>query len=848
MSEQQLKLENATLVIPGDYRAVQTATLGAQTLEVIVHRKWLAIELPTDEMFIDRPLRMIDGGQQTVLRQNQAEVTAITETDDFVLVVHASEQILVSSIPKELILQSPYAAAYQAHQSAEATGAQVVRLPRKIDFAIDYQQANAKLDVSNGYNMAVQYEDQPTVAALVFKQRRSTNYSVIQADSVVAGTFNYDLEPVFSDLIDLPKNGRWNVYALFSTANQPFELVRLYLDGDLPANDADRFLKTYDTNEKFDVNNKQLQLYLTTGRGFSLAKNTAGNLLKEKHDMVVTTAGYKHRGTTIQLAVEVATASHLAANDMQIALVQRNPDEFNVREFATQVRYENGTYYLSAQQDLAAWTMFAQYWDVYVKMPDAHGVATYVRVVDASTKVLYQVQAHPIRGQVHLDSDIFYPYITKNGSLSFTYRHREVFETPKNYVKETLAYWYVRLFGKQLRKRHIWVGYEKMAQSAHDSGYHFFNYVYQNKLYDNYYYVIDPQSPEYHFVSDKLDKVLPFMSFKYFVYLFAADTLISSDTRRNAYNLMQRETPMGKAVATKKLVYLQHGVNGIKRVIDFYKSAGNFDLVIAPDEWEKQRIAMAEWGFSDHEVVAAGLPRWDVLTDRTAEVDFKQIFVMPTWRNWMQGMPDELFVQSEFYQEYQAFLTDPRLKQLLVANNVRIAFFMHPKFKDYMHLFTIDADIIDSYEFLEVPMDEMIMKSSLMISDYSSVQWEMFYLKKPTIFYQFDQAKYLEYEGTSMNFETELFGDITFTADETITAIADYIKSDFAEKPEFAAMRSTYFDVVDTDNSKRVYEAIKTHDDLIHSPTTLGIGFRVWLGRFANANLGGLMKLWRKLF
>lgn len=410
---------------------------------------------------------------------------------------------------------------------------------------------------------------------------------------------------------------------------------------------------------------------------------------------------------------------------------------------------------------------------------------------------------------------IFYPYITVNKELAFTYRPREHFETRYYYWKENIAYIVAWVLYGYLKKKEIWIGFEKLAMSAHESGYYFFDYVYRNGLHKNFYYVIRKDSPEINNLLDKRDKILYYKSFKYFVYMFAARLLISSDTKRNSYHLKMKTSKLGKTLTNKPLVYLQHGVNGLKKVPDFYKKRNVFDLVIAPSEFEKEMI-VNYWGYRESEVVTTGLARWDVLEDKTDQIAYKQIFVMPTWRTWMDGISKEKFAESDYYKNYMNFLTSEKLKDVLERDNVKIKFFLHPKFKDYIDLFDVESDHIEKFGFLDVPLDEMIMKSSMMITDYSSVIWEMFYLKKPCLFYHFDRDKYLEYEGSYMDFEHELFGDVAFDADTLIAYVDDYIRNNFQEKSEYRELRQRYFTFMDRNNSQRIFEAVEENKEILY--------------------------------
>lgn len=847
IKELSFRLKRNTITIPDISQSIRHIYLNDEELPYTRYQKRIEINLNQNSYFIDQEISLFDRENQLIEFNYIKQIDADIWKENVIVLSGENNRLVCSRIPQEVLDETKYNDVFKSANFLNKI--KEVALPTDIDFKQDIQQINAVINVKNNELITIELAQSFLTAGLVVKKRKSANFYIVDAENQrleVRNQFVFNINEFLQDELENHSNGRWDLFLLVTNDNSNWELKKVFLSGDLPDNKQERYLYLFKQTNPSTFNYKSFQLYLTNNRNFALAKNTVGNLVKEKYQIAPIIEKYQHKNNEFVLTISTGNMNK-DISDIKTVIIQRNPDEFNEHVLDGQLVFTDNKLKIRASAQLANLNLIPLYWDIYLKVK-IDNIDFYLRVANTEKNVKYQVAQQPIRQQIKVNNNIFYPYLTKNNSLSFVFRQREDFENSKNYFIEHLAYWYVKLFGKHLQKRKIWIGYEKMAQSAHDSGYHFFNYVYQNKLKKDYYYIIDKNSPEYHFLADKSDRILQYMSFKYFVYLFAADTLISSDTRRNAYNLLQRQTPMGQIIAEKKLVYLQHGVNGIKRVKDFYKSAGQFDLVIAPSEWEKEHLAIDEWGFSNDEVAATGLPRWDVMQNRQNEIPFKQIFVMPTWRNWMAGMPDELFKQSEFYQEYQSFLNNPQLKQILKENNVRIAFFMHPKFKDYIHLFDIDNSIIDAYEFLEVPMDEMIMKSSLMISDYSSVLWEMFYLKKPTIFYQFDQEKYLEYEGSSLDFSSDLFGDVTFSSERTIDKITEYINNDFEEKAEFAKMRSKYFNLMDQNNSKRVYQAILDHPKLIHSATKLGVHPIKAIILFIKRKIPYAQKLWRKLF
>ncbi|WP_344672424.1 CDP-glycerol glycerophosphotransferase family protein [Tetragenococcus solitarius] len=112
-------------------------------------------------------------------------------------------------------------------------------------------------------------------------------------------------------------------------------------------------------------------------------------------------------------------------------------------------------------------------------------------------------------------------------------------------------------------------------------------------------------------------------------------------------------------------------------------------------------------------------------------------------------------------------------------------------------------------EFQNIKVNEEIMEASLMISDYSSVTWDMFFMKKPVLFYQFDYEKYEQYEGSYIDMETQLFGERALNKQELVHLVDEYAQHDFQLKPYYEKLHSEYFKYTDHNNSKRIFDAIE---------------------------------------
>ena len=97
----------------------------------------------------------------------------------------------------------------------------------------------------------------------------------------------------------------------------------------------------------------------------------------------------------------------------------------------------------------------------------------------------------------------------------------------------------------------------------------------------------------------------------------------------------------------------------------------------------------------------------------------------------------------------------------------------------------------------------------MLITDYSSVSWDVYYLGKPILFYQFDLDKYNETNGSYIDMEKDLFGERCLTREELLTKIHEYYENGFKEKTAYAEMRKKYLAYHDHNNRRRTYEFIK---------------------------------------
>jgi CDP-glycerol glycerophosphotransferase (TagB/SpsB family) len=347
---------------------------------------------------------------------------------------------------------------------------------------------------------------------------------------------------------------------------------------------------------------------------------------------------------------------------------------------------------------------------------------------------------------------------------------------------------------------------------AQDNGYYFFRYCMEHKKQAekqaNFYYVIDKKSPDYDNVRKYGRRVVPFLSIRHMVYMQAAEVLISTDSKPHAYAWRQKGSILYEQVMAKKSVFLQHGVTGFKNVNKLYtkKADRGSDLFIATSQQEKA-IIHQKLKYPNKDIAVTGFARWDVLKDKSG--DTREILVMPTWRNWLDSISDEEFCESNYFKHYEELLESERLKELLEQKDLYLTFYLHPIMRNYIHVFQRGSRRIRLIAFGEQPLNEIMMRSKLMITDYSSASWDMFYMKKPVIFYQFDAKDYLDIHGSYLDFEQELFGARAVQLDSLLDCITSAVDNDFKLDEQYHEKYERAFLYVDDHNSERILKAIQ---------------------------------------
>ncbi|UTR05628.1 CDP-glycerol glycerophosphotransferase family protein [Alkalihalobacillus sp. LMS6] len=627
------------------------------------------------------------------------------------------------------------------------------------------------------------------------------------------------------------QNTRWDLFAENHTQKYvERNRVGLYSLGCI--SDKDKFIGYHEINFKQSV-----IPYVTKSNEISFHFTTKNSFMKNKFPIQVAMKKLDMTEKKLNITIDVWSIEGDNLKVKGLDLTLRSDYEKTFRIENEEERYDRKIK-ADFQLDLLNLPLEQFYWDFYV-IVEIDNQEVSIRLANDSFLIKKKLKHLMFKYTIQdKNGYLIYPYVTINGGVSLTYRLKGNFEERSNKLVEYLAYLVYSTFYQFKKKENIWLIHEKFSETAQDNSFYFFKYCYENQKDKPIYYVIKKGTADEANLTPYLDRVVYFMSYKHLLLLLRSTLIVSSEAKGHGYAWRVSHGIIREHLNQKKYVFLQHGVLGLKKVDSTfnYNTANTAELFVVSSEFEKE-IVKEHFGYKEEHMAVTGLSRWDVLEDHSEKLTQKEIFLMPTWRNWLEEVTESEFVKSDYYKAYDNLLNSDKLLHLLNTNNIRLNFYVHPKFMPYVKSFVTDNNNIRILAFGEEKVNTLLMKASLLITDYSSVAWEMYYQKKPVVFFQFDLDKYEYHQGAYMDLQKDLFGDACYNVESLVNSLSYYIETGFEEKKEYVNMRNFYFKYTDHQNSSRIFNEINKKSKVINRSKTFS-------ERVKNNDL--LIAIWRR--
>ncbi|GAA1777016.1 CDP-glycerol glycerophosphotransferase family protein [Agromyces lapidis] len=349
---------------------------------------------------------------------------------------------------------------------------------------------------------------------------------------------------------------------------------------------------------------------------------------------------------------------------------------------------------------------------------------------------------------------------------------------------------------------------------ANDSAEEFYRWLRANRPEVNAWFMLSKDSPDWQRLRADGFRLVAYGSRQYRLLMIMAAELVSSHADAPIVN------PFGRRYGRPRwrFTFLQHGV--IKGDLSTWLNPKPIDTIVASTPAEYRYLSgEGPYRFSTREVRLTGMPRFDALLRKSAEVrpdTVRDILIAPTWRKYLAGSLEVRsqrhghfsgFMDSEFARAWRSLLTDPTLLELARQHDRRLVFLPHPNLSHYLPEFDLPNEI-EVLQYGGLDIQEVVARSCAMITDYSSIAFNLALLGRPSVYFQFDDERYwaehTERRGY-FDYSRDGFGPVTFEAASTIEHLRELLEGNDAK---YVERTRAAFPHRDGRNSERVYEAI----------------------------------------
>lgn len=357
------------------------------------------------------------------------------------------------------------------------------------------------------------------------------------------------------------------------------------------------------------------------------------------------------------------------------------------------------------------------------------------------------------------------------------------------------------------KKQELWLLSER-GTDARDNGYWMFRYIKQHHPEINAKYIITTDSEDKPKLEKWEDDLVRTESFRHYLLMWQASYYLSTHVG-GCFPYFVKEIPLlGNMVKRmnplSQVVWLQHGITKHDMPNCHYGKLAIDKLICGA--YPEYQFFLDTFHYPKEVACYTGFARFDRLHD--IQVNGKQILLMPTWRKWLHRGN---FLQSAFWKNYSALLTNASLHHMLQDNGMTLVFYPHYEMQPYLHEFEkLDLPAcIKLADKKEYDVQQLLKESALLITDYSSVFFDFAYMHKPVIFFQFDNDEFHKkhYQKGYFDFK-HCFADWTDDIPSLLDSMQRSMANHYMLKDEQRTLIDAYFPLYDTHNCERIYQAI----------------------------------------
>ncbi len=362
------------------------------------------------------------------------------------------------------------------------------------------------------------------------------------------------------------------------------------------------------------------------------------------------------------------------------------------------------------------------------------------------------------------------------------------------------------------KKKRIFLTFDKLYKAG-DNGEYFWKYA--NTIDDDVetYYIVSDTSLDYKRLKeyDKKHTVVH-NSLRCRLLALNAEAIVATHTMVMQYcGFPKYLYPAFLDLWNVKVICIQHGLT-VQQLAQYQRRTyDNTTLYCLASKYEKKNLMHPVYGYEESMLKLNGLARYDGLKNN----DKKVILITPTWRRNIvsQGIAckkkpyNELFKTTEYFRLYNELIHDEKLIETAKKHGYEITYLLHPAMSPQLEDFDQSGYVKVIAASGDMNYEEILTQSSLMVTDYSGVQFDFAYMRKPIVYYH-PSTLPPHYESGGIDYPTQGFGPICTQHKELVDTVCRFIENACAPEQEYKDRADDFFEFDDFHNCQRIYDEI----------------------------------------
>jgi GT2 family glycosyltransferase len=328
---------------------------------------------------------------------------------------------------------------------------------------------------------------------------------------------------------------------------------------------------------------------------------------------------------------------------------------------------------------------------------------------------------------------------------------------------------------KIIKEKKVFLIGERDGEFAGDNGFFFIKWIIKNAPEIDAYYLTDEPKKAAQFLT--ADRIIKRDSSQ-------CETLIKTASAvfyTNQINDITQEDLIPPGVIK---VFLRHGIAIYSAGKHLIRHFNNHDIICCMSFMEKKIIANEI--ASHHNILPEKAMSWLHLTGQARfdyyfnnnynPFDGEFVYYSPTWRNNLKKATRDQFIASPYWSSIYNLITNLKLLECLQKHGVMLRVNLHFNVKHHLDKSLFESQFNNKYVQFEFDEDfivhDYLRACKVLITDYSSVMWDVYCQNKPVILFQTD---YEEFSSQRISLSNEKILDtginITTNNDDCISCL-----------------------------------------------------------------------------